>query len=73
MMLRENHIGERISDVEEPDNFNPPDGDDLLKPSVNRSDLDRIWIGHGAALDWIAMRGQPMSLAQHRMWEDETD
>lgn len=48
----------------------PVDGE-VVHPSVTRLDLDTAWIGLGAAIDWIAMRGQSMSIAQYRLREDE--
>lgn len=44
-----------------------------VKPSVTREDLNKTWIGLGAALEWIALRGQPMSLKSYRGRESEAD
>lgn len=35
--------------------------EDTVQPPVTREDLEPAWIGLGAAIEWIAMRGQPMS------------
>ncbi|MCY0151666.1 hypothetical protein OEG86_04780 [Hoeflea alexandrii] len=47
--------------------------DDDVKPSVTREDLTKTWIGLGAALEWIALRGQPTSLKLYRNRENEAD
>jgi hypothetical protein len=48
-------------------------GGEVVHPSVTQSDLDTAWIGFGAAIDWIVMRGQPMIMAQYRQLEDKAD
>jgi|GEM_PF-1668293 len=47
--------------------------DDDVKPSVTREDLNKTWIGLGAALEWIALRGQPMSRRSYSDRENEAD
>lgn len=47
--------------------------DAVVNPSVMREDLNKTWIGLGAALEWIALRGQPMSLKSYRDRENEAD
>nr|WP_272212709.1 hypothetical protein [Marinicella sp. W31]MDC2878619.1 hypothetical protein [Marinicella sp. W31] len=44
-----------------------------VKPSVTREDLNKTWIGLGAALEWIALRGQPIPRESYRDREDEAD
>ncbi len=45
--------------------------DEIVQPGIHRSDLDGVWIGIGAALEWIAMRGQPMTLSEYGIRESE--
>lgn len=45
--------------------------DEIVQPGIHRSDLDGVWIGIGAALEWIAMRGQPMTLSEYGIRECE--
>tara|TARA_R110002126_G_C10466129_1_gene500718 strand:+ start:1760 stop:2512 length:753 start_codon:yes stop_codon:yes gene_type:complete len=35
--------------------------EEFVYPHITRQDLQKNWIGLGAALDWIAQRGQPIS------------
>lgn len=44
---------------------------DEVGPHMARADLQRTWIGLGAALDWIVMRGQSMDVSHYRKREDE--
>ncbi|MCQ2005702.1 hypothetical protein [Rhizobium sp. NRK18] len=44
-----------------------------VNPSVTREDLDKTWIGLGAALEWIALRGQPIPRELYRGREEEAD
>jgi hypothetical protein len=41
-----------------------------LQPLIIREDLKKFWIGLGVAIDWIAMRGQPMSA---RLYSERVD
>ncbi len=43
----------------------------LLQPTATRKHLDSVWIGIGLALDWIAMRGQPMPAQDYNARHDE--
>jgi hypothetical protein len=43
----------------------------LLQPTATRKHLNRGWIGIGLALDWIAMRGQPMPAQDYNARHDE--
>jgi hypothetical protein len=43
----------------------------LLQPTATRKHLDSVWIGIGLALDWIAMRGQPMPEQDYNARHDE--
>ncbi len=45
--------------------------EDAVQPPVTRDDLKKFWIGLGAAIEWIAMRGQPMSVKLYLAREDE--
>ena len=47
--------------------------DETVQPGIQWSDLDGYWIGMGAAMEWIAMRGQPMSAAEFQKRENEAD
>lgn len=47
--------------------------DETVQPRIQWSDLGGHWIGLGAALDWIAMRGQPLSAVEYRKRENEAD
>jgi len=51
----------------------PHEQDPLVEPLVKREDLNKTWIGLGVALEWIALRGQPMSLKSYRDRENEAD
>jgi len=44
-----------------------------VEPSAKREHLNKYWIGLGAALDWIALRGQPISPELYRDREDKAD
>ena len=44
-----------------------------VAPLVKRKHLNKTWIGLGAALEWIALRGQPMSLKLYHDRENEAD
>lgn len=44
-----------------------------VEPSVKREHLNKTWIGLGAALEWVALRGQPIPLKSCRDREDEAD
>jgi hypothetical protein len=35
---------------------------DIVDPPVTRDDLRNFWVGLGAAIEWTAMRGRPMSV-----------
>jgi hypothetical protein len=43
----------------------------LVQPKATRKHLNRGWIGIGLALDWIAMRGQPMPVQDFYARHDE--
>lgn len=43
----------------------------VVAPHVTILDLGSTWIGLGAALDWITMRGQSLDLAQYRKREEQ--
>jgi hypothetical protein len=43
----------------------------ILQPLIKREHLEKFWIGMGIAIDWIAMRGQPMSMQLYHEREDE--
>ena len=45
--------------------------DDVVQPHFAWDDLSQTWIGLGAALDWIIMRGQPLPLHVYQRLEDE--
>lgn len=46
----------------------------IVQPHVTLADLQESdWIGIGAAIEWIAMRGKPMTLELYRQREDEAD
>lgn len=47
--------------------------DPVVEPFVKREHLNRTWIGLGAALEWIALRGQPIALKSYRDRENEAD
>ncbi|MBV2145051.1 hypothetical protein KUG47_16265 [Falsochrobactrum sp. TDYN1] len=44
---------------------------DIVQPLITLVDLDKFWIGVGAAIEWIAMRGKSMTLEQYYKREDE--
>lgn len=44
---------------------------DAMQPYITLADLEDSWIGIGAAIDWIAMRGKPMTLKEYNQREDE--
>lgn len=45
-----------------------------VQPHVKLADLqESAWIGIGAAIEWIAMRGKPLTLELYRKQEDEAD
>jgi hypothetical protein len=44
--------------------------ENILQPLITREDLEKFWIGLGAAIEWIAMRGQPMPEPLYRERED---
>lgn len=43
----------------------------LLQPTATKKHLDSVWIGIGLALDWIAMRDQPMPAQDYNARHDE--
>lgn len=45
---------------------------DAMQPYITFADLEDSWIGIGAAIDWIAMRGKPMTLKEYYKREDES-
>ena len=44
---------------------------DRLRPLITLQDLNSTWMGIATAIEWIAIRGQPASIEQHRKREDE--
>ncbi|MDM8345920.1 hypothetical protein P8H26_10990 [Pseudochrobactrum sp. sp1633] len=44
---------------------------DVLQPYITLADLESSWIGVGAAIDWIAMRGKSMTLNEYYEREDK--
>ena len=44
---------------------------DIVQPLITLVNLDKFWIGVGAAIEWISMRGKPMTLEQYYKREDE--
>ncbi|MBV2185926.1 MAG: hypothetical protein KUL88_15450 [Rhizobium sp.] len=42
----------------------------IVQPTVTRLDLDRIWIGLGAAIEWIELRGMPMPVGRYVALKD---
>ncbi len=42
-----------------------------IVPLITKRDLERTWIGLGVAVDWITMRGQPMSNLKYYAQYDE--
>lgn len=44
---------------------------DAIQPYITLADLEDSWIGIGVAIDWIAMRGKPMTLKEYNRREDE--
>ncbi|MFD2653010.1 hypothetical protein [Brucella rhizosphaerae] len=44
---------------------------DIVQPLITLVDLNKFWIGVGVAIEWIAMRGKPMTLDQYYKREDE--
>jgi len=47
--------------------------DAYVQPLVKRAHLNGYWIGLAAALEWIALRGQPISLESYLDREDAAD
>jgi len=47
--------------------------DAYVQPLVKRAHLNGYWIGLAAALEWIALRGQPIALESYREREDAAD
>lgn len=46
----------------------------IVQPYVTLADLqESAWIGIGAAMEWIAMRGKPLTVELYRKREDEAD
>lgn len=45
--------------------------DCIVQPTIVLDDLRRNWIGFGAAIEWIAMRGQPLSLQSYWARDDD--
>ena len=45
--------------------------EEFVYPHIMRQDLQKNWIGLGAALDWIALRGQPISEQLFSARDDE--
>lgn len=43
----------------------------IAQSTITRGDLDRNWIGLGAAVEWIELRGMPMPVERHHELEDE--
>lgn len=43
----------------------------IVQPDITLADLKRGWIGIGAAIEWIAMRGEPLTVELYRKREDE--
>lgn len=41
------------------------------QPHITLADLKRGWIGIGAAIEWIVMRGEPLTVELYRKREDE--
>lgn len=70
-----NHDVTRFEVVPMDDNFetDPCANGADVEPLVKREDLNKTWIGLGVALEWIARRGQPMSLKSYRYHENEAD
>jgi hypothetical protein len=44
-----------------------------VQPSIKREHLNGSWVGLGAALDWITLRGQPISRGLYHDREDKAD
>lgn len=51
----------------------PHENGPVVEPWVTREHLKKTWIGIGAALEWIALRGQPIPQELYRAREDEAD
>lgn len=45
--------------------------EELVQPHILRIHLEGTWIGLGAAIEWIALRGQPVLLHLYSRLEDE--
>lgn len=44
---------------------------EIVQPHITSAYVEKGWIGIGAAIDWIAMRGKPLTLELYRQREDE--
>lgn len=43
----------------------------IVQPDIKPEQLEAHWIGLGAAIEWIAMRGQPLSLKSYWARDDD--
>lgn len=59
--------------MDEKSNADSHEQDPVVESLVKREHLNRTWIGLGAALEWIALRGQPIALNLYRDREDKAD
>ena len=44
---------------------------EIVQPHITPAYVKKGWIGVGAAIDWIAMRGKPLTVELYRQREDE--
>lgn len=59
--------------MDEKSNADSHEQDPVVEPLVKREHLNRTWIGLGAALEWIALRGQPIALKLYHDRQDAAD